>query len=252
MFSKKYSEKYVKTLQEKNESLFEDLENAYNEIDQLKQHIEGLELEVTSAVSHHEAEKKRLAETLEFYEKGLLRRDLAIAELEKTADKAKKAYGSLLSLNESISKKLHEVGNKILELVDSNDNLIEELPNDLPKLDGHEPSKSPYQIVTINVDVRDVLYKQLTKTLKQANETFKAAKEEIQVGYLTKGQLIALTVGIATVFGAILLCCFGFFVLLFGAATVFQFLGVVWVLFAAKHFINATFKLYDKAKEEFM
>lgn len=179
MFSKKYSEKYVKTLQEKNERLFEDLEKAYNEVDQLKQQVEGLELEVTSAVSHHEAEKKRLAETLEFYEKGLLRRDLAIAELEKTADKAEKAYGSLLSLNESISKKLHEAGNKIFELVDSNDNLIEELNKDLTKLDGHEPYKSPYPTVTINVDVGDVLYKQLTKTLKQANETFKAAKEEI-------------------------------------------------------------------------
>lgn len=82
--------------------------------------------------------------------------------------------------------------------------------------------------------------------------TLKATKEEIQMGYLTKGQVIALTVGIATVFGAILVCCFGFFVLLFGAATVFQFLGVVWVLFAAKHFIDATFKLYDKAKEEFL
>lgn len=70
--------------------------------------------------------------------------------------------------------------------------------------------------------------------------------------YLTKGQVIALTVGIGVFFGAILLCCFGFFVLLFGAATVFQFLGVVWVLFAAKHFIDATFKLYDKAKEEFL
>lgn len=70
--------------------------------------------------------------------------------------------------------------------------------------------------------------------------------------YLTKGQVIALTVGIATFFGAILVCCFGFFVLLLGAATVFQFLGVVWVLFAAKRFIDATIKLYDKAKEELM
>lgn len=72
------------------------------------------------------------------------------------------------------------------------------------------------------------------------------------MGYLTKGQVIALTVGIATVLGAILVCCFGFFVLLFGAATVFQFLGVVWVLFTTKHFIDATFKLYDKAKVEFI
>lgn len=172
MFSKKYSEKYVKTLQEKNESLFEDLEKAYNEIDQLKQCIEGLELEVTSAVSHHEAEKKRLAETLEFYEKGLLRRDLAIAELEETANKAENAYGSLLSLNESISKKLSEAGNKIFELVDSNERLREELTNDMTKLDGNEPSKSPYPTVTVNVDVRDTLYKQLAKSLKQANEAF--------------------------------------------------------------------------------
>lgn len=43
MFSKKYSEKYVKTLQEKNENLFEDLENAYNEIDQLNAAKERLE-----------------------------------------------------------------------------------------------------------------------------------------------------------------------------------------------------------------
>lgn len=179
MFSKKYSEKYVKTLQEKNERLFEDLDNAYSEIDQLKQRIEGLELEATSAISHHEAEKKRLAETLEFYEKGLLRRDLAIAELEETANKAEKAYGSLLSLNESISKKLREAGNKIFELVDSNERLREELHNDLTKLDGHEPSKSHYPTVTINVDVRDVLYKQLAKSLKQANEAFKTTMKDI-------------------------------------------------------------------------
>lgn len=43
MFSKKYSEKYVKTLQEKNERLFEDLENAYKEIDQLNAAKERLE-----------------------------------------------------------------------------------------------------------------------------------------------------------------------------------------------------------------
>lgn len=72
------------------------------------------------------------------------------------------------------------------------------------------------------------------------------------MGYLTKGKVIALTVGIGVFFGAILACCFGFFILLFGAATVFQFLGVVWVLFAAKHYVDALLKLYDKAKEELM
>lgn len=70
--------------------------------------------------------------------------------------------------------------------------------------------------------------------------------------YLTKGQVIALTVGIGVFFGAILACCFGFFILLFGATTVFQFLGVVWLLVAVKHYVDALLKLYDKAKEELM
>lgn len=43
MFSKKYSEKYVKTLQEKNERLFEDLENARKQVDQLTAAKERLE-----------------------------------------------------------------------------------------------------------------------------------------------------------------------------------------------------------------
>ncbi|CCJ09750.1 hypothetical protein BN19_097 [Streptococcus phage SP-QS1] len=43
MFSKKYSEKYVKTLQEKNERLFEDLENAHKQVDQLTAAKERLE-----------------------------------------------------------------------------------------------------------------------------------------------------------------------------------------------------------------
>lgn len=154
-------------------------EAALNE-EKLRKLIERLEAEITSMERQHTADKKRLAEQLEFYEKGLLRRDLAIAELEKTADKAEKAYGSLLSLNESISKKLHEASNMLLELEPTTNHPKEELPDDLTKLDGHKPSKNPYPTVTINVDAGEVAVKTLANCLKQANEAFeKHYKEEI-------------------------------------------------------------------------
>lgn len=69
MFSKKYSEKYVKTLQEKNENLFEDLENAYNEIDQLnaaKERLESLAYKRGNKISYLEDVLKVTEDEVEY------------------------------------------------------------------------------------------------------------------------------------------------------------------------------------------
>ena len=166
--------KLKKRIKELEEALSE---AALNE-EKLRKLIKRLEADITSMERQHKADKERLAEQLEFYEKGLLRRDLAIAELEKTANKAENAYGSLLSLNESISKKLHEASNMLLELESTTNHPKEELHDGVTKLDGHKPSKKPYPTVTINVDVRDTLTKQLAKSLKQVNEAFEKRSKE--------------------------------------------------------------------------
>lgn len=326
-----------------------------------KERVEELNKHVTSMDYHYEAEEKRWAEKLESYEESLKRRDLTISamellhkqleeqiesleeELEKASEGSvamlndlrlvESAYNDLDELLQKTNKSLEACGERLWELDEENSHLREELHDAMMEIERlKEQSKSPYPTVTVNVDVRDTLAKQLAKSLKQANEafekrskekrfsffyegidyssdsraklseqfdnmfklslheyasllrlldslekelehkdfangarslyskklqervfiTFKATKEEIQMEYLTKGQVIALTVGIGVFFGAILACCFGFFVLLFGATTVFQFLGMVWLLVAVKHYVDALFKLYDKAKEELM
>lgn len=73
--------KLRKRIKELEEALSE---SEYNEV-QLRKLIKRLESDITSMDYQHEADKERLAEKLEFYEKGLLKRDLAIAELEETA-----------------------------------------------------------------------------------------------------------------------------------------------------------------------
>lgn len=182
MFSKKYSEKYVKTLQEKNESIFEDLNNAYNEIDQLN------------------AAKEQWAEQLESYEEKLIQRDLKISsmellheqleeqiesleeELEKASEGSvamcrdlrhmESAYNNLNELLQKSNKSLGACGERLWELEEENSHLRKELEEAVAELNGCNPSKSSYPTVTINVDVRDVLAKQLAKSLKQVNEAF--------------------------------------------------------------------------------
>ena len=177
MFSKKYSEKYVKTLQEKNESIFEDLNNAYNEIDQLN------------------AAKEQWAEQLESYEEKLIQRDLKISsmellheqleeqiesleeELEKSSEGSvamcrdlrhmESAYNNLNELLQKSNKSLGACGERLWELEEA-----------VAELNGCNPSKSSYPTVTINVDVRDVLAKQLAKSLKQVNEAFEKRSKE--------------------------------------------------------------------------
>lgn len=188
MFSKKYSEKYVKTLQEKNESIFEDLNNAYNEIDQLN------------------AAKEQWAEKLESYEESLKRRDLKISsmellheqleeqiesleeELEKASEGSvamcrdlrhmESAYNNLNELLQKSNKSLGACGERLWELEEENSHLRKELEEAVAELNGCNPSKSSYPTVTINVDVRDVLAKQLAKSLKQVNEAFEKRSKE--------------------------------------------------------------------------
>ena len=167
-------------LRKRIKELEEALRESESHEEQLRKLVKRLESDITSMDYQHKADKERLAETLEFYEKGLLRRDLAIAELEKTANKAENVYGSLLSLIESISKKLHEASNMLLELESTTNHPKEELHDGMTKLDGHKPSKNPYPTVTINVDAGEVAVKTLANCLKQANEAFeKHYKEEI-------------------------------------------------------------------------
>lgn len=70
--------------------------------------------------------------------------------------------------------KLREAGyeERLGELEEENSHLRKELEEAVAELNGCKPSKSPYPTVTINVDVRDTLAKQLAKSLKQANEAF--------------------------------------------------------------------------------
>lgn len=197
MFSKKYSEKYDKTLQEKNESIFEDLNNAYNEIDQLN------------------ASKEQWAEQLESYEEKLIQRDLKISsmellheqleeqiesleeELEKASEGSvamlndlrlvESAYNDLDELLQKSDKSLGACGERLWELEEENSHLKKELEKAMAELNACKPSKSPYPTVTINVDVRDTLTKQLAKSLKQVNEAFEKRTKEKRFSFFYEG-----------------------------------------------------------------
>ncbi|QBX32977.1 hypothetical protein [Enterococcus phage vB_EfaS_PHB08] len=165
-----------------------------------KERVEELNKHVTAMDYQQEADEERLAETLEFYEKGLLQRDLKISamellheqleeqiesleeELEKASEGsvamisdlllAESAYESLNELLQKVTESLKESGERLWELEEENSHLRKELEEAVAELNGCNPSKSSYPTVTINVDVRDVLAKQLAKSLKQVNEAF--------------------------------------------------------------------------------
>jgi len=187
------------------------LEEGLRDANLLEKHFKErageLNKQLTSAISRHEAEKKRWAEQLESYEEKLIQRDLKISsmellheqleeqiesleeELEKASEGSvamlndlrlvESAYNDLDELLQKSDKSLGACGERLWELEEENSHLKKELEKAMAELNACKPSKSPYPTVTINVDVRDVLYKQLTKTLKQANESFKATKEDI-------------------------------------------------------------------------
>lgn len=139
---------------------------------QYKERVEELNKHVTSMDYQHEADEERWAEQLERYEESLKRRDLTIAELKAELNMAGSLYESVNERCTKANKSLGEAGNKIIELESINSHLRKELEEAVAELNGCNPSKSPYPTVTINVDVKDVLAKQLAKSLKQVNEAF--------------------------------------------------------------------------------
>lgn len=137
-----------------------------------KERVEELNKHVTAMDYQQEADEERWAEKLESYEESLKRRDLTIAELKAELNMAGSIYESVNERCTKANKSLEEAGTKITELESENSYLRKELHDAMEELNGCNPSKSPYPTVTINVDVRDTLYKQLAKSLKQANEAF--------------------------------------------------------------------------------
>lgn len=116
-----------------------------------KERAEELSKQLNSMDYRHEQDEDRWAEQLESYEEKLIQRDLKISSMEL----------------------LHEqLEEQIESLEEENSHLRKELEEAVAELNGCKPSKSPYPTVTINVDVRDTLAKQLAKSLKQANEAF--------------------------------------------------------------------------------
>lgn len=116
-----------------------------------KERAEELSKQLTSMDYRHEQDEEHWAEQLESYEEKLIQRDLKISSMEL----------------------LHEqLEEQIESLEEENNHLRKELEEAVAELNGCKPSKSSYPTVTINVDVRDVLAKQLAKSLKQVNEAF--------------------------------------------------------------------------------
>lgn len=180
-------------------------ESEYNE-GQLRKQVNRLVSEITSMDYRHEADEERWAEKLESYEESLKRRDLKISsmellheqleeqiesleeELEKASEGsvamlsdlrlAESAYNNLNELLQKSNKSLGACGERLWELEEENGHLRKELEEAVAELNGCNPSKSSYPTVTINVDVRDVLAKQLAKSLKQVNEAFEKRSKE--------------------------------------------------------------------------
>ncbi|APU00280.1 hypothetical protein EFP29_94 [Enterococcus phage EF-P29] len=116
-----------------------------------KERLEELSKQLTSMDYRHGQDEERWAEQLESREEKLIQRDLKISSMEL----------------------LHEqLEEQIESLEEENSHLRKELEEAVAELNGCNPSKSSYPTVTINVDVRDVLAKQLAKSLKQVNEAF--------------------------------------------------------------------------------
>lgn len=181
-------------------------ESEYNE-GQLRKQVNRLVSEITSMDYRHEQDEERWAEQLESYEEKLIQRDLKISsmellheqleeqiesleeELEKASEGSvamlndlrlvESAYNDLDELLQKTNKSLGACGERLWELEEENSHLRKELEEAVAELNGCNPSKRSYPTVTINVDVRDVLAKQLAKSLKQVNEAFKATKEDI-------------------------------------------------------------------------
>ncbi|AQT27747.1 hypothetical protein EFP10_112 [Enterococcus phage EF-P10] len=144
-----------------------------------KERVEELNKHVTSMDYHYEAEEKRWAEKLESYEESLKRRDLKLSSMELLHEQLEEQIESIEEELEKASegsvamcRDLRHMESAYNNLVEENSHLRKELEEAVAELNGCKPSKSPYPTVTINVDVRDVLAKQLAKSLKQVNEAF--------------------------------------------------------------------------------
>lgn len=165
-----------------------------------KERLEELSKQLTSMDYQHGQDEERWAEQLESYEEKLIQRDLKISsmellheqleeqiesleeELEKASEGSvamlndlrlvESAYNDLDELLQKSDKSLGACGERLWELEEENSHLKKELEKAVAELNGCNPSKSSYPTVTINVDVRDVLAKQLAKSLKQVNEAF--------------------------------------------------------------------------------
>ena len=123
--------------------------------------IERLESELTSMDYQHKSDEERWAEQLESYEESLKRRDLTIVDLKEDSKLAESAYESLLILNSSISKKLCEAGNKIIELESENSHLREELHDstmEIESLNKHI-KEAEHTIITYSNMIDELLAK---------------------------------------------------------------------------------------------
>lgn len=144
-------------------------ESEYNE-GQLRKQVNRLVSEITSMDYQHEQDEERWAEKLESYEESLKRRDLTIAEIK---EEESERYAGLYDKYIEVRKLLDSFTGRCFELNSENTSLKVEINGAEREIERlKEQSKSPYPTVTINVDVRDTLAKQLAKSLKQANEAF--------------------------------------------------------------------------------
>lgn len=180
-----------------------------------KERAEEFSKQLTSMDYRHEQDEDRWAEQLESYEEKLIQRDLKISsmellheqleeqiesleeELEKASEGsvamcrdlrlAESAYNNLNELLQKSNKSLGACGERLWELEEENSHLRKELEEAVAELNGCNPSKSSYPTVTINVDVRDALAKQLAKSLKQVNEAFEKRSKEKRYTFSCEG-----------------------------------------------------------------
>lgn len=180
-----------------------------------KERAEELSKQLTSMDYRHEQDEERWAEQLESYEEKLIQCDLKISsmellheqleeqiesleeELEKASEGSvamcrdlrhmESAYNNLNELLQKTNKSLEACGERLWELEEENSHLKKELEEAMAELNACKPSKSPYPTVTINVDIRDVLAKQLAKSLKQANEAFEKRSKEKRFSFSYEG-----------------------------------------------------------------
>lgn len=179
MLFKKDENKLIKELREEIDELIygKEVNNLINY--QLERRVEELQKEVKFLKLREAGFKERLKEQLESYEEKLIQRDLKISSMELLHEQLEEQIESLEEELEKASEgsvamchDLRHMESAYNNLVEENSHLRKELEEAVAELNGCKPSKSPYPTVTINVDVRDVLAKQLAKSLKQANEAF--------------------------------------------------------------------------------